>query len=228
MLEINSKDIKDIYDYNQLAKNIFKAYYLRYNGDAASTPDNHKADSALSFIRSTLPIYKFFQMLQLTPSDMLYVDGVAMYKALNKKTRVESIYIMDSIVNIVTTNLDANKGMNYPEIGGKVHVPVAKVYDVEKDFSKGFELNSGLLEVDFHMVDATELVEDILDKKIITVTNNGFSVTMAKPLLPGLSKNSELYVSFQPYKDGHFKAHFRIQKEQVINYHTYIAYAIFN
>ena len=228
MIEIDSKDIKDIFTYNQTAKNIFKTYYLRYNGDAAAPPSDHKADSALSFVRSTLPIYKFFQLLNLTPSDMLYVDGVAMYKALNKKTQVDSIYTIDGLVTVVTTNLDANKGMDYPEIGGKVHINVAKVIDVEKGFTKGFELNKDLDKLDSQMTDVSDMIEDILGKKIMTISNNGFNITMAKPLLPGLSKTSEMSVSFQPYKDGHFKAHFKIQKEQVINYHTYIAYTIFN
>lgn len=228
-IELTSKIVKDIFGFNQIAKTSFTHYYLKFNGEAASTLKYHTGEDRLSYSKTNLGIYEFFTHLGLGPEDVLFVDAIALYKALDKKTKISHGFILDGVFNIVTENVDVVKTRpdEWTVFNGKVTIPVARVKHIN-DCKKAFALARLDDEMDSHFVDISDMIPTLLKKKVIRVTNNGHTIIVGKPLFPALTNKCKLFVYCHPHKEGLFKAHFRIEKEQVCNYHTYIAFAIFD
>lgn len=229
MIELNSKLVKNIFNYNQVVKTSFTHYYLKFNGEAASTLKYHTGEDKLSYSKTDLPIYEFFTHIGLGAEDVLFVDAIALYKALDKRTKISHAFIMDGVLNVVTSNIDIVKTRpdQWSEFNGNVTVPVARIMTIS-DCIRSFTLSRISDELDEGFHDVSDLIPTILDKKVIRITDNDFTIVVGKPLFPGLTNKCKLAVSFHPYKEGLFTAHFRIEKEQVFNYHTYIAFSIFN
>ena len=228
-IELTSKIVKNIFNFNQVVKNSFSYYYLTFSGEAASSLKNHSGEDKLSFSRTNLPIYEFFQHLGLGPEEVLFVDAVALYKALDKRTKISHGFILDGIFNIVTSNTDIIKTRprEWKEFNGTVTVPVARVMNIS-ECSKAFRVSYIDPEFDSEFEDISDIIPSIMKKKVLRITHNGYTIVIGKPLFPGITEKCKLFISCQPYQEGLFKAHFRIEKEQVCNYHTFIAYAIFN
>lgn len=228
LIQLDSKIIKDIYDYNQVAKTSFDHYYLRMNGEAASTLKHHTGEDRLSYTRTTLPIHEFFSHLELGADSVLFIDGIALYKACNKKTKIVSGFISDGVLNIITSNLDVlKKDSPWAEYNGTVTIPVARILDMS-NCKKPFELARVDASLDDKFTDISDTIPVILSKRILDIKNNDLTIRVGKPLFPSLNKKSELYAHFHYIQDGLFKAHFRIEKEHVYNYHTFMAYNIFD
>lgn len=228
-IELTSKIVKDIYNFNQVVKNSFTHYYLRFNGEAASTFKYYTGEDRLSYSRTDLPIYEFFNHLGLGPEDVLFVDSIALYKALDKRTKVSHGFILDGMFNIVTTNTSILKTRpgEWKVFNGTVTVPVARIMNIS-DCNKTFNVSRTSEGDSSKFTDISDIIPTILNKKVMKVSNNGHTIMIGKPLFPALNNKCKLSAYFQSHKDGLFKAHFLIEKEQVCNYHTYIAYSIFD
>lgn len=227
MYTLTSKQIDYLYKYNQVAKSNFTHYYLRYNGDGASTLQLHKGEDRLSLCTTMLPIYEVFQALGVTADELMFIDSIALYRAFNKKTKVEKIYRVDDLLYVRTSNMDSVKGMNWEIDQDEVIIPFARIFPYE-GHRKSFDVTKPIQAIpDFVEIDQ-EVVETIMKRQMVRMTHNGEVIAIGKPLLPNIGNKVKLAINFQPHEDGLFKAHFRIEKEQVFNYHTYIAYSIFN
>lgn len=227
-IQLDSKIIKHFYNINQVVKTSFTHYYLRFNGEAASTLKYHTGEDKLSYSKTSLPIHEFFSYIGLGAEDVLFIDSFAVYKALEKKTKIMHGFILDGVLNIVTSNTDiVKKDTPWTIFNDTVTVPIARIVNIDT-CRKPFDLGKVDAELDEAFIDISDLIPIILEKKVIDVKNGEFTLRVGKPLFPGLTTKCGLYAYFHYYKEGLFKAHFRIEKEHVCNYHTYIAYAIFD
>lgn len=221
---LQENELKILYKYNQSAKNNFKNYYLRYDGVAAATLRMHKGEDRLSYCTSNLPIYEVYNAIGLDPAnDILLLDSFAVFKATtNPKHYVKSYLTTEDKLVIATKDpkvLGKTSPWDYSE-DGNIYITIGRVVradNVKKTFSM-VDLNIG------PMVDITHTIESIMNKEAVEITNNGLMIIIGKPLLPNIGNKVKFSCAFQPVNDELFKAHFCIEKEQVFNYHTYIAY----
>ncbi len=228
MTVLTSKHIKHINDFNQVVKNSFRYYALRYNGEASAPLKHHKIENVLSFSRTDLPIYEFFDHLGIPADHVLYIDSIAMFKAFQKKSAIDHCFILDGVLTIVSTNVAAAKDTPWEIFNNVVYIPVAEVIHYE-EAKKPFLVNQPLFNSMDGFVECTDkYLEDILAKKMVMMEHNDYVVGMGKPLLPAISGKCKLYMNFIPHTEELFKAQVMVEKEQVYNYHTYIAYSIFN
>lgn len=221
---LEQKELKILHKYNQIAKNNFKNYYLRYDGIGAATLRMHKGEDRLSYCTTVLPIYEVYNAIGLDPvNDLLLLDSFATFKATaNPKHYVKSYLTTEDKLVVVTKDpkvIGKTSPWEFSE-DGNIYITIGRIVRPE-NVNRVFSLID--LEVG-PMTDISDLIPALLNKEPVELTNNSLPIIIGKPLLPNISTKATLSCYFQPVNEEEFKAYFCVEKEQVCNYHIYIAY----
>lgn len=219
------KTLKKLDTMNFTAKNIYTRYYLRYNGEMASSLDDIKDANSMNYIRFDEDIQDLYELLKLELTDVLYIDSFATAKALGKRTKIKDIITLDGKIVVVSGDpkvVEIADEYGWFAFNGEVNIPIARI-ETEDKCRKIFSIARVGLDVS-DMEDVSELIDAILDKYRVGIVADSETLFVGKPLFPTLNNKCQMYARFFPLNDAEFLAHICIVKEQIFNYHTFIGY----
>lgn len=228
MYPVDRKIAKMLFEFNNVVKHSLDRYYLKYSGEASAGLPDHTGDKKfrVTYAKTNKAIYQIFDFFQIPEGYVLYVDAFNVFKALDKVTKIEGFAIYDSIIYIISSNADLKKIKDCPweNDGEKFSIPIASIRP-PKYATKIFDMATIKLEPS-EMLNVTGYIPRLLNKTMVTLTHNGHSVTIGKPVLPGITNKCELYVYCKTVDETSAMVQICMIKEHVYKYHSLIAFTV--
>lgn len=228
MNNVDIKILKILGDVNAVLKNSFDRYYIKYSGEASAGLEDHSGDKKyrLTYSTTSKPMYRVFDYFQVPEGHVLYIDAFNTFKALDKRTKIDYLSILDGTIYIASRDPDLLKIKNcvWENDGEVFHIPIGQIRGPEY-CDKVFDLATVRLSVE-DMQNVSNYVNKILSKDMVRLEDNGHYITVGKPILPGINKTCELYIKCNRIDEMQILVHLCMVKEQVYNYHNIIAFSM--
>lgn len=228
-----SKEIKGLATFNKVAKTAFPNYLINNKSEAFSTRKYHTDENRYSFVSDPEGrIDYLFNALNIDSSMVLQLNGPLVDLALKRITHVRHFglnyteFFVDTISEVEADKYggvctEINQG------GEKLYRTTVGLVLPFKEFEREYNL-AKLLDVPFRML-SDSIVDEILDREILVIEDNGFELICGKPMFPGINAKCDIGINFMEYPGNNelFLANLLVVKEQIFNRQRYIGVKMF-
>lgn len=226
MHTLDNKVRKMLYDLNDVLKHSFNRYYLKYSGEASASLEDHSGDKKyrLTYAKTKKPVYQIFDFFQVPEGYVIYFDAYAIFKALKMATKINGFFIIDGMIFINTCSPEVAKIKDCPweTDGTNFNVPIGQIRE-PRYCTKIFNIATVDIVQD-ELVNVTGYIKQILGKNMVKLTDNGMSITVGKPVIPGLTDKCKLFLKCNRMDEASIMVHLCMEKEQVFKCHSIVAY----
>lgn len=225
---LSNKEKKALIEFNREAKNSFPAYYVNILSEAFAPREVYNKRDSYSFVRDMNNSLNFlFNVFNLSHQTVIALNYVAISACAGKLGAIDAIETIGTKLYLVMNEIkpkELEKIKTFTEErDGKYIVNIGSIRNINETIDNVYKYSVPSSFEGYTEISSTDL-EDILDKQEVFIENNGFHITVFKPLFPGINKKCRILVNFVPFpgNDEEFIANFLMIKEQVYSYHKYI------
>lgn len=210
---LSQKEIKAINEFNQVAKKVFKAFYLTNTGVLYTDNDKATIDKGFHIAKSKNDIFNSFFC---TDGYIICLMTDYIYKAIKEdKKNIDKLIFSSHSIFFVT-----NSNKEYPI--GTIHRIDSSNEEKNTSFCKLEESlnNKGWIHLE------NEVINLLCNNELVTYvsSNEKYKLRFTKQIIPGLKPDSKVDIYFDDIDESKnvFSSTFRIDREELISYHQYI------
>lgn len=228
---ISNKEIKQLKQFNKIAKDSFKVYYVTCEGIAFAPRDYYKKHNRYSMVMDPTGNTDFlFQVLQLNSDSLIKLNHTLITSTTNKLSAVKYLTAIHNEIYLELSELKDKERELLKDFIEEINVDGEQLLRVRlgtiipfSDKLKSIFKSSYPVTENIQWLSSTD-IERIINKDIVILTDNGRTLVTGKPLYPGINDKSQVGISFVDYPENKelFIANIIILKEQIYSYHKYI------
>lgn len=228
---ISNKEIKQLKQFDKIAKDSFDVFYVTCEGVAFAPRDTYKKHNRYSMVIDKTGNTDFlFQVLQLNASSLLLLDHKLIAKTTGKLGAVKYLTVIHNNLYLELSEIkdkDRNGIESFIEevnVDGEqlIRVQLGTIVPFSDKLKEVFK-SSYPIHQDIQWL-SKQTIEKIIDKDLVVLSDNGKTLVTGKPIYPGINSDSQVGISFIDYPENTelFIANIIILKEQIYSYHKYI------
>lgn len=229
---LDKKEVKQLNDMVKGAKRSFNSFFLNIQGEAYAGLENTMGDNHYSFVVGPSMSWLFIK-LDIITDIVIEFSSFNLQKVVEKSTMFSHLGIENKgssrIIYGYTKSKDAAKASGVEEVDGYFKVLVGKLR-LTVDTQHIYDLcKPAVLDLDQYGIMDDDDIERLMDKQVLIHESNGLAALLGKPMIPGLSRTSNVYTRFSELegvsdeeKESLFMINLVLEREQIFNYNKYL------